>query len=127
MDDLHLSDFREDFDIACSAVMGISFNAYMKKFIFSGQGFGCANFKAGVSYISHFRNFIALTGNSALLRNMTILNLITPFILFQENLDKTFKNFIGNFIVANKVKLQGGNKRVIIYTSSKLLVLITFP
>ena len=39
MDDLHLSDFREmrlkskgDFDIAYSAVMGIGFNAYLRKF-----------------------------------------------------------------------------------------------
>ena len=60
MDDLHLSDFREmrlkskwDFDIVYSAVMGIGFNAYLKKFIFSSQGFGCANFKADKSYISH--------------------------------------------------------------------------
>ena len=90
MDDLHLSDFREmrlkskgDFNIAYSAVMGIGLNAYLKKFIFSGQRFGCPNFKADKSYISHLRNIIALTGNSALLRNMTILNLITPYILFQ--------------------------------------------
>ena len=90
MDDLHLSDFREmrlkskgDFEIANSAVMSISFNDYLKKFIFSGQGFGCANFKADKSYISHLRNFIDLTGNSALLRNMTIFHLITPCILFQ--------------------------------------------
>ena len=60
MDDLHLSDFREiglkskgDFDTAYAAVMGIGFNAYLKKFIFSSQGFGCANFKADKSYISH--------------------------------------------------------------------------
>ena len=40
MDDLHLSDFREmrlkskgDFVIAYSAVMGIGFNAYLRKFI----------------------------------------------------------------------------------------------
>ena len=39
-DDLHLSDFREmnliskgDFDIAYSAVMGISLDAYLRKFI----------------------------------------------------------------------------------------------
>ena len=90
MDDLHLSDFREmrlkskgDFEIANSAVMSISFNDYLKKFIFSGQGFGCANFKADKSYISHLRNFIALTGNSALLSNVTIFHLITPCILFQ--------------------------------------------
>ena len=90
MDYLHLSDFREmrlkskgDFDIANSAVVSISFNDYLKKFIFSGQGFGCANFKADKSYISHLRNFIALTGNSALLRNVTIFHLITPCILFQ--------------------------------------------
>ena len=68
MDDLHLSDFREmrlkskgDYEIANSAVVSISFNDYLKKFIFSGQGFGCANFKADKSYISHLRNFIALT------------------------------------------------------------------
>ena len=90
MDDLHLSDFREmrhkskeDFDIAYSVVMGIGFNAYLTKFIFSSQGFGCANFKADKSYISHLRNFIAPTGNSALLRNITIFHLITPCILFQ--------------------------------------------
>ena len=90
MDDLHLSDFREmrlkskgDYEIANSAVVSISFNDYLKKFIFSGQGFGCANFKADKSYISHLRNFIALTGNSALLRNVTIFHLITPCILFQ--------------------------------------------
>ena len=76
-------DSKGDFDIAYSAVMGIGLNAYLKKFIFSGQRFGCANFKADKSYISHLRNIIALTGNSALLRNMTILNLITPYILFQ--------------------------------------------
>ena len=90
MDDLHLSDFVEirlkskgDFDIAYSAVMGIGFNAHLKKVIFSSQGFGCANFKADKSFISHLTNFIALTGNSALLRNMTIFHLITPDILFQ--------------------------------------------
>ena len=90
MDDLHLSDFREmrlkskgDFDIAYSAVMGICFNAYLKKFTFFSQGFGCANFKADKSYISHLRNFVAPTENSALLRNMTIFHLITPYILFQ--------------------------------------------
>ena len=94
MDDLHLSDFREDFDIACSVVMGISFNAYLKKFIFSGQGFGCANFKAGISYISHLRNFIALTGNSALLRNMTILNLITPFFFSKKIWKKLSKTLL---------------------------------
>ena len=40
MDDLHLSDFREmrlkskgDFDIAYSAVMGISLDAYLQKLI----------------------------------------------------------------------------------------------
>ena len=44
---------KGDFDIAYSAVMGIGFNAYLKKFIFSSQGFGCANFKSEKSYISH--------------------------------------------------------------------------
>ena len=90
MDDLHLSDFREkrlkskgNFDIAYSAVMGIGLNAYLKKFVFSSQGFGCANFEADKSYISHLKIFIVLTGNSALLRNMTISQLITPYILFQ--------------------------------------------
>ena len=90
MDDLHLSDFREkrlkskgNFDIAYSAVMGIGLNAYLKKFVFSSQGFGCANFEADKSYISHLKIFIVLTGNSALLRNMTISHLITPYILFQ--------------------------------------------
>ena len=40
MDDLHLSDFREmrlkskgDFDIAYSAVMGVSLDAYLQKLI----------------------------------------------------------------------------------------------
>ena len=90
MDDLYLSDFREmrlkskgDFDIAYSAVMGIGFNAYLKKFIFSNQGFGCANFKSEKSYLSHLRNFMARTGNSALSRNITIFHQITPYILFQ--------------------------------------------
>ena len=59
--------------------MGIGLNAYLKKFVFSSQGFGCANFEADKSYISHLKNFIVLTGNSALLRNMTISHLITPF------------------------------------------------
>ena len=88
MDDLHLSDFKEkrlkskgNFDIAYSAVMGIGLNAYLKKFVFSSQGFGCANFEVDKSYISHLKNFIVLTGNSA--RNMTISHLITPYILFQ--------------------------------------------
>ena len=48
--------------------MGIGFNAYLKKFIFSSRAFGFANFKADKSYISHLWNLIALTGNSALLR-----------------------------------------------------------
>ena len=73
----------KDFDLAYSAEMGIDFNACSKKVIFSSQGFGCANFKADKSYISHLGNFIALTRNSALLRNMTIFHLITPYILFQ--------------------------------------------
>ena len=40
MDGLHLSDFREmrvmskrDFDIACSAVMGVGLDAYLRKLI----------------------------------------------------------------------------------------------
>ena len=108
MNDLHLSDFREmrmkskgDFYIAYSAVMGIGVDAYLRE-IYSFLARGLA-FKADTSYISHLRNFIALTGSSALSRDMTIFQLITPFILFQLNLDKTFKNFIGNFTVANKV------------------------
>ena len=45
MDELHLSDFREmrhfskgDFDIAYSAVMGISLDAYLRKFIVFKSG-----------------------------------------------------------------------------------------
>ena len=83
--------------------MGIGFNAYLRKFTFSSQGFGCANFKADKSYISYLRNFKALIGNSVLLRNMAIFHLITPCILFKYNLDKTFKNFTADFTVANKV------------------------
>ena len=74
-DDLHLSDFKEmnliskgDFDIAYSAVMGISLDAYLRKFIVSSQVFGCANFMADKSYLRHLRNFIALTGSSNTLR-----------------------------------------------------------
>ena len=44
-DDLHLSDFREmnliskgDFDIVYSAVMGISLDAYLRKFIVFKSG-----------------------------------------------------------------------------------------
>ena len=53
MNDLHLSDLREmrlkskgDLDIAYSAVMDVSLNAYLQKLIVLSQGFGCANFKA---------------------------------------------------------------------------------
>ena len=59
---------KGDFDIAYSAVMGIGFNAYLRKFTFSSQGFGCANFKADKSYISHLRNFIAFTKRSNTLK-----------------------------------------------------------
>ena len=90
MDDLYLSDFREmrlkskgDFDIAYSTVMGIGFNAYLKKFIFSSQGFGCDNFKSEKSYISHF---MARTGNSALSRNITIFHQITYLIFFSNKI-----------------------------------------
>ena len=45
MDELHLSDFREmrhfskgEFDIAYSAVMGISLDAYLRKFIVFKSG-----------------------------------------------------------------------------------------
>ena len=45
MDELHLSDFREmrhiskgDFDIVYSAVMGISLDAYLRKFIVFKSG-----------------------------------------------------------------------------------------
>ena len=37
---------------------------------------------------------------------MTIFHLITPHILFDLNLDETFKNFIGNFTVAKNVYTQ---------------------
>ena len=37
---------------------------------------------------------------------MTIFHLITPHILFDLNLDETFKKFIGNFTVAKNVYTQ---------------------
>ena len=37
---------------------------------------------------------------------MTIFHQSIPHILFQRNVDKTFKNLIGNFTVANKVETQ---------------------
>ena len=80
---LEKRDLSQKGTLTYSAVMGIGLNAYLKKFVFSSQGFGCANFEADKSYISHLKNFIVLTGNSALLRNMTISHLITPYILFQ--------------------------------------------
>ena len=91
MDDLRLSDFREmrlkskvEIDIAYSAVMGNDFDAYLgETYSFLATGLAASIFKADGWYISHLRNFTALTGSSALLRNTTILQLITPYILFQ--------------------------------------------
>ena len=59
---------------------------------------------ADKSYLRHLRNFIALTGSSNTLReHENISSDITPHVLFPWNLEKTFKDFIGNFKVAKKV------------------------
>ena len=86
LDDLHLSDFREmrlkskgDFDIAFSEVMGIK-----EIYSFQARGLAVPILKqTNHIIISHLRHFIALTGSSALLRNMTTFHLIAPYIRFQ--------------------------------------------
>ena len=68
MNDLNLSDFRE---LRIERLLHCIFCSYGRwcrclfkgNLQFSSQGFGCANFKADTSYISHLRNFIALTGS----------------------------------------------------------------
>ena len=82
------------------------------------------------------RNFIALIGSSALLRNMKIFHLITPCIFFFNKIWIKLSNTLlvilqlqiryrHKLLIAwgSRGKLQGENKRLITYTSIKLLVI----
>ena len=82
------------------------------------------------------RNFIALIGSSALLRNMKIFHPITPCIFFFNKIWIKLSNILlvilqlqiryrHKLLIAwgSRDKLQGENKRLITYTSIKLLVI----
>ena len=58
---------------------------------------------ADTSYICHSRNFIALTGSSNALKEHENISPDHSLYSFPIKFGQTFKNFIGNFTVANKV------------------------
>ena len=59
---------------------------------------------ADKSYISHLRDFIALTGSSNALKEHDNISPDGSLYYFPMKLDKTFKNLIDNFTVAKKVR-----------------------
>ena len=65
---------------------------------------------ADKSYICHSRNFIALTGSSNTLKEHDNISPDHSLYSFPIKFGQTFKNFIGNFTVANKVETQVARK-----------------
>ena len=57
---------------------------------------------ADKSYISHLRDFIALTGSSNALKEHDNISPDHSLHYFPMKLDKTFKNFIDNFYSCEK-------------------------
>ena len=98
IDDLHPSDFSERGLWHCILCSNRHWPRCLSQEISSFSARGLA---VPILWQTNHTSVALILEAQTLPRNMTIFHLITLHILFQWNLDKTFKNFIDNFTVAN--------------------------